>query len=528
MITYFNSLVNRINSLKYYLLFFNVFLVLALIILSNLNILPITNIGDFIFISFITFIFALYRPGWGFLFFIGTIALENINLAPKELGLMIRPYQLIGFLTFLAVGIRYGTKRLNFQLPKIQWMEYVLALFALGGFLGSLNASDSSLAMGQSIIICSFIILYLLVRIFIQNLEDIKKVLPFFLSSSFVILLYGIWQNFQFTRGLSGFEVMPGRVNATFTEPDWFGIFLAFLLSTLYVVIYKISEKIKIFGIKKNKTNFIYAIFVGFLIILAQINIIITVSRSAWLGWGASFILFLFYLSIKKKFQLVLFLILSILFSLGTISALNLTNFELTNRVQSTTSGDQEITIACQSEVNIESPIENVNELKKYGCTHINLEDIEKEFQAGKIIKKINRKDPNISIRKEIYLKTFVQIKEHWFFGIGWGNISSILGQDERGAGLNSSNIFLEVWLGAGALGIVSFLILIGYIVGGGKMFFWKKIKARKFKRSDAGMDFFYLFIILSSVAIIVPNFFNAGIMLGFLWLWIGVSFIKN
>lgn len=528
MITYFNSLVNRINSLKCYLLFFNVFLVLVLIILSNLNILPIANVGDFLFISFIAFIFALYRPGWGFLFFVGTIALENINLMPKELGIMIRPYQLIGFVTFLAVGVRYYTKRLNFELPKFEWMEYVLALFILGGFLGSLNAFNATLAVKQSIIICSFGVLYFLVRIFIQSLDDIKRVLPFFLSSSLVVLIYGIWQNWRFMMGKNSLEVMPGRINATFAEADWLGIFLVFLLSILYIVFYKLSEKIKVFGIKHNKTNVAYYAFIWFLIILSWVNLIIAVSRSAWLGALGLVLIFIFYLALKKKIPLILIIITSIVFSAGLVYSLKLTNFQLANRIQSTTSGVQEITIACMSEVQIANPIDNVNQLNQYGCKHINLEDIEKEMNSGQIIKKIYRKDPNVNIRAEIYEKSFNEIKEHWFFGIGWGNISQILGKDERGAGLNSSNILLEIWLGAGILGLISFLILIGYILIRGKLFFLKKFKAGKFKREDSGMDFYYLFLILSSVAIIIPNLFNAGIMLGFLWLWLAIGFIKR
>jgi O-antigen ligase len=86
----------------------------------------------------------------------------------------------------------------------------------------------------------------------------------------------------------------------------------------------------------------------------------------------------------------------------------------------------------------------------------------------------------------------------------------------------------LEVWLGAGFLGLVSFLVLIGYIAGRAKLFFWKKFRTGKFKREDSGMDFFYLFLILSSTAIIIPNLFNAGIMLGFLWLWLSIGLIKD
>ena len=528
MIAQIEEIVNRINTLRYYLLGANVFLVCLLIALSNLNVLPIRNIGDFLFISLIVFIFTLYRPGWGFLFFVGFIALENINLAPEELDVSIRPYQLLGFMTFLSVFVRYFSKRLNFSLPKFIWADYVLFLLVAGGFLASLNAQDSTLAFKQSVVIFSFAILYLLTRVFIQSLEDIKKIIPFFLSSSMVVMFYSLWQNIRFSRGLDSFEVMPGRVNATFTEPDWYGIFLIFLLSILYVAVYRLDQKIKLFGIKRNKINFSYALFVWCLIILAQINMIIAVSRSAWAGWAALFLVLAFYLASKRKIRLVLFLIASVFFSAGAVFALGLTDFELRNRVQSVASGDQEITIACQSEVAIESPIDNVDKLKQYGCEHINLEDIEKNLSTGKIVKKIYRQDPNVNIRKEIYLKTLAQIKEHCFLGIGWGNISDILGRDERGSGLNSSNIFLEVWLGAGFLGLISFLVLVGYILSRGKLFFWEKLKAGKFKREDAGMDFYYLFLVLSSVAIIVPNLFNAGIMLGFLWLWLGISFIKN
>lgn len=528
MITYLTNIVNRLNSPRYYLIVSNFVLVVALIILFNLGVLPFKSIEDFLFFTLVGLFLALYRPGWVFLFFIGTIALENINLAPEELGVMIRPYQLIGFLTFLAVGIRYGTKRLNFKLPKVKWSEYVVVLFALGGFLGSLDAANSSLAFKQSIIICSFVVLYFLVRIFIQNLEDLKRIIPYFLSSSLVVVTYGIWQNWQFLHNKNNFEVMPGRINATFTEADWLGIFLVFLLSILYVLAYNLYEKIKIFGFRHNKTNVGYAFFVWFLIILSNIALVLTVARSAWLGAAVLVFAFIFYLALKKKIKLIGMVFLSIALAVALVYVLRLTNFELGNRIQSTASGDQEITIACKDETTIPSPIGNVSELKEYNCEHINLENIPSEMAQGKIIKKIYRKDPNVGIRAEIYKKSLGEIKAHWFLGIGWGNISDILGKDERGSGLNSSNIFLEVWLGAGLLGIISFVALVLYIPAKGKMFYFKKIKEGKFYREDSGMDFFYLFLILSSVAIIIPNLFNAGIMLGFFWLWLGIALVRH
>lgn len=528
MMAQIKEIVNRINTLKYYLLGVNIALVVFLIIANNIGFLPLKNIGDFLFVAGITFLLALYRPGWSFLFFIGTIALENINLAPVEIGLSVRPYQLLGLVTLIAVGIRYYSHRLNFKIPKFEWLDYLVILFALGGFLGSLNASDSALALRQSVIITSFALLYFLVRIFIRNLDDVKRIMPFFLTSSLMVVVYAIWQNWQFMRGGSNFEVMPGRVNATFSEADWLGIFLVLLISVLYVAAYNLHSRMKILNLSYKTYVFGYSCFVWFLIILTWTALIITVARSAWLGAALVTLGMFSYLLLKRNVKLFLMFVMAILFSVGLVYLFDLTNFQLNNRIQSTASGEQEITIACKNEIEIPSPINNVDELSKYNCKHINLEDIEKEMMGGSIIKKIYRKDPNVSIRKEIYAKSFDEIKNNLIFGIGWGNISEVLGKDERGAGLNSSNIFLEVWLGAGIFGIISFLVLIGYILGRGKLFFLKKIREGKFLRQDSGMDFFYLFVVLSSVAIIIPNLFNAGIMLGFLWVWMGITLVKE
>lgn len=528
MIAQIKEIVNRLNTLKYYLLVANILLVAGLIGVNNLELLPFKNIGDFLFFCAIAFILALYRPGWSFLLFVGTIALENVNLAPQELGISIRPYQLLGLVTFFGVGIRYFTKRLNFKLPKFQWTEYFVVLFVLGGFLGSLNALDSEKALKQTVIIMSFALLYFLVRVFIRDLEDIKRITPFFLTSSSVVIIYAIWQSFQTTQEKNAFEVMPGRVNATFTEADWLGMFVVFLLSVLYVVAYNFYSKIKLLKLSYKTYVFGYSCFVWLLIILSWITLILTVSRSAWLGALAITLSALVYFSLKKKIILGIILIMSIFLSLGVIYFFGLTKFQLGNRAQSTASGNQEITIACKGEMEIPNPIENISQLKKYDCEHINLEDIEKEKNTGRIIKKIYRQDPNVAIRKEIYTKSIKEIKGNLIFGIGWGNISDILGKDERGAGLNASNIFLEVWLGAGIIGLLSFAGLLGYILVRGKLFFWKKILEKKFWREDSTMDFFHLFLVLSATAIIIPNLFNAGIMLGFLWVWMGVALARR
>ena len=48
--------------------------------------------------------------------------------------------------------------------------------------------------------------------------------------------------------------------------------------------------------------------------------------------------------------------------------------------------------------------------------------------------------------------------------GIGGGNSALVLGTDERGAGLNASNLFLEAWLSLGLLGVLALIGMLGVL----------------------------------------------------------------
>jgi hypothetical protein len=535
------------NPVRAYLLLANVILTIFAIWFSNVGLLPFQNLGDFAFFAILALVFALYRPGWAFVLFIGAIALENINLAPTSIGLTIRPYQLFGALTLISVIVRQLLGRQIVTLPKFRWLDGLLILFAVGGFLSGLGAIDKGLSLKQAAVATSFVALYFLVRIYVQSLGDLKRIAPFFLSSGLVVTLYAIWQNARFALGETSFEVMAGRPNGSFTEPDWLGLYLTFLFTLLLVWLFYVSKNYKekeihlifnkFFNVQIFKKLGIYI----FLLIVA-IALILTVSRSAWLGalvvsfvflkltliYGSSFennnknsfwsnIL----LAIKKPWHWKKFfgglasLALVFILSLGIVSIFKLTNFQLANRAQST-GGLQKITIACQGGLDVAVPekISGVEELANYQCRHINLEEIEKEKKLGKLILEVYRPDPNVNIRAKIYATAFEQIKSHPIFGIGWSSIGEVLGTDERGTGLNASNILLEVWLGSGLLGFLAFVVLLGYLLG---FSYFKLVKS-------ASNEVASLFIFLGLLALIVPNLFNSGIFLGFVWVYLAVA----
>ncbi|HPN96322.1 MAG TPA: O-antigen ligase family protein [Candidatus Moranbacteria bacterium] len=536
----------NLNKPKNYLLLANIFLVLFLILLNNFKIIPL-RAGDFAFFAFLILAFSLYRPGWAFLFFIGTIILENINLAPLELGISIRPYQFFGAFIILAIIIRLVSKKLYFEILKPTFFDCLVLIMVLAGFLSALFSEDRGSSLKLSVIFLSFAALYFLVRNYVQNGEDLKKIVPFFLASSLVVILYGIWQNWAFAHNFSHFEAMPGRPNGTFAEPDWLGIYLVGLLALIYSLIYYFSRRDAMSETQNPVTNYqllITSCFLYFLLTVLYILLILTVSRSAWLGALAATFIFLFIIWTNLKFKnwqwketlvIKMKILASFAAAVAVVYVFHLTNFQLFNRIESTGTGLQKITVACvpckgsyeENDCNwkpfpIKDPviIGDISDLEDYNCRHINLEDISKEEAAGNYITTAMRSDPNINIRSEIYKKTLEEIKKHPILGVGWGGIGKVLGEDERGTSLNSSNIFLETWLGSGVVGFLALIMAFLFIL-------FNSIK-NYFYSSDNLQKTVSLFIIVSWFSMIIPNLFNAGIFLGIFWVWLAVTQIKK
>jgi O-antigen ligase len=195
----------------------------------------------------------------------------------------------------------------------------------------------------------------------------------------------------------------------------------------------------------------------------------------------------------------------------------HLTSFQLLNRAQSTASGLQRITVACDHDVALPENIITTDELIRYGCRHIALENIQNAQAEGNVIKELYRDDPNVSIRRDIYAKTLSIVREHFVTGIGFGSSRFFLGSDERGAGLNASNMFLEVWLGSGLIGLIAFVFVwvsIGMV----------SIRRLLIAQKNKDLTALYVFIFLSWIGLTIFNLFNAGLFLGFFWAWLAVA----
>jgi len=520
---------------------------LILAALSAKNKLPLGK-GDFVFLALIALLVALYRPRWIFFLFVGSITLENIILAGGFLPIQLRPYQFLGGILILALAILYGSKRLGFKLLKPIWVDWLIFSLIPPSFLALIGASSKTISLKNNFILISFTALYYLIRNFIRSREDLIKTAFFFTISFITTILFGFYQVLADKFSAKSFEVMFGRPNSTFAEPDWLGVFLCFALAVfLALIFYFLRAKQKTLIPKKY-----ILLFLDILIFLDVTLIVLTLSRSAWAGSAAVMVFYLLIilagsrkglprfvsveadtaqkihnLNFKSFLREGAILAFIIFISLAAVRVGGLSKFNIFDRARSAATSEQKITIACDSDINIPASIGDVSELAKYSCQHINLEEIDNYKSRGKIVTQIYRKDPNVKTRSKIYRESFEIIKQNPIFGIGYGTITQKLGQDQRGAGLNESNIFLQVWAGSGILGLMAFIFAIGYLFIYGfrrisPVCPLNKIIGRLIVKDDYERTT-NAFAVLGIAALLIPNLFNAGLFMGIFWLGLAV-----
>ena len=491
-----------------------VFGVLALSLALS-GVLPMSLV-NFVFFSFLLLLVALYRPVWIFLLLVGMLPYEIVNLAPAEVGFMLRPYQWLMIILLGAVVIRWFVGRKAVPGLRFVWIDALPVVFSIGALIAAIGAHPSGPAFRLALILSSFVGLYFVVRLFIRSAKEAVHVVPFLLASFTIVALWSLMQNILFALGGAHFEVMAGRPNGSFSEPDWLGMYLLFFVALALAWLYRHLVL---------RQRLILSIAPSLLLFLASLVLFLSMTRSAWLGlaaMGAFFVLAVMTVSMKlgepkRGVRLLGQSAGIIMVALLLIPLLHLSRFDIFDRAAST-GGEQKITIACDQDstlpVRLEK-IESLDQLSAWHCRHIMLEDIGSEQAAGRFIATVYRNDPNVSIRKSIYERIFASGSERPVQGIGWGNIGTRLGSDERGAALNASNMFLEFWLGSGLIGLIAFSLL------------WFALGFQSGRLALSGGQeevAFPLFLHLAWIGCTVFNLFNSGILLGFFFFLLGLG----
>lgn len=526
------------NQNKLLLVAGNILLGVVFIALAFTKTLPFNPI-NFIFFSFVGFLLALYRPGWIFLILIGMLPFEITNIAPADLGIAVRPYQWLLVLISLSLLVRFAVRRFPLQKFVPNFWDILLVIFGASSLISALTSPDRPASLKLSIILFSFIILYFLCRLFVRSLDDTLMILPFLFSSFLVISVYAILQNILFLGNKESLEVMAGRPNTTFSEPDWLGGYLAVAITAISALLVFLPFVVKNFQLKLAQYILSTLLFFGFT------ALIISVSRSAWLAAFAGIVSVLYFyfftqlevislinIPMRKHIELLtgqatkaswkeiivakLHIVIPLLLAFFTVYIFHLTSFDILDRGQSVTSGKQKITIACEKTITLPEIIDNAKELANYNCEHIRLEEIADRKAAGEYVTEIWRGDPNVNTRRNIYEKSLSILKERWFFGVGFGSIADYLGTDERGTGLNASNIFLEVWLGSGIIGFLAFAI------------FWFGLGWRCLSESFRYQNVLPVSLGSVWIAATVFNLFNSGLFLGWFFVMLALLMISD
>lgn len=552
--------------MKKYLIWTIVIWVVTIILISIQVVawLPL-NIMSLIVLGLVLLGVAIKYPRQIFWLFLAILPLENIILSTNDLPITIRPFQLIGgvLVVVLILSVIFKSKKIKFKLLRptlpslaifrmekipakdgqvyLNPVDRLVIFLGIASLVGAQFAPNINISLKLSVVLFSFIAFYWMARNFTRNHRNLLENIWFFLVGADVVLIFGLYQKIAEKFDWLSFQVMDRRINATFTEPNWLGMYLVFILALflgLKYILKLLREDNSCLGITAQRFSqmnigswtmlkfFQGVINIYVLCIIAEL--ILTVSRSAWLGAGVVLGVYILIVWLKESFakalKTTMFAITKILVVVLLLNIFGLLDFHLANRATSSASGLQKITISCYDNIaknHIKNGVKiaSIQELANYGCQHIDLEEIEFEKQNGGIIKEVYRPDPSAEIRKDIYKKSLTEIKKHWLFGQGLGSSGFFLGKDDLGHNLNSSNIFLEVLLSMGVAGLMIFiLVLVTPFVVGLKLL---QVKAGKYSKKPK--EVIAVFLLLTFFAILIPNLFNAGFLIAFFWIWLAI-----
>ncbi len=153
-----------------------------------------------------------------------------------------------------------------------------------------------------------FFIFFLLLLFNLKNFAQVKRILVAILLAATLTAIYGFLQ----ILGLDLFlwqesATYTGRIFSTFGQPNFYGAWLVLVIPLVFYSLYLWQKK------------FLTKSLLWLLLIALFFNLFLTLSRSSWFGFSASFIFFLIaFVFLEKKrflaFSLLIFIFLSIIF----------------------------------------------------------------------------------------------------------------------------------------------------------------------------------------------------------------------
>lgn len=416
----------------------------------------------------------------------------------------LRPYQIATIALLVIVGYGYAKGTISWKdlmRPARSPVSKILAIYFIVSLVSLANTPDLRRGLQETLVLLSFLVIYWLIVYFIRAKSDAINVLYLIVFSGLIASIVGLFQVLAYKNGYELIEVMPGRPNSVLPEPDWFGFFMVVALAALLSIRYLKPSGSKLLGLNLGfLSNYYFQLFSQ---VLFFMMIILTVARASWLAAVGIIGLYLFLLLIEKKTSLSLAfgqgvrMALVFFVSLAVIQVFGLTNFSLKDRFLSIVTMQEVHTVMVDPESGEEISIQK--------------EKAQEYRKKGVIVKSKKFKDINIDRRLNAFSDNIDIVTKHPVLGIGFGGINAVFGDD-----INANNIFLEIMIATGVVGLMVFTPIFYYIFREWAAYYFKK-------RSPANLGFL-LFIVLGLSAVVIPNVFNSGIFLGFFWLYLGIA----
>lgn len=447
------------------------------------------------------------KPLFFLLIFLIPFELYKVELLRGIISL--RPYQIVTAVLLVLIGyysVKGKIKIDELRAPFRSSITKLFAVFFLVSIISIANALDVKNSIQETLVLLSFLAIYWLVLFFVRSKNDMYGMAHTLLVSSFLVSIFALVQVIAYKFGLELIEVMPGRPNSFFPEPDWLGFFMVFALA-LFISVHGTRQPFldeTMFHAMPSMVRTFHSPYVHVLFqVLLYIVIILTIARASWLAaiGVTGLYLLLMFLNKENHFRSAFLeggkMIGMVLISLGIIYALSLTPFSLKNRFLSIVTGQEVHAVVTDPETGKEISIDKKR-----------IEDYKKK---GVEVKTRRVEDVNILRRTESFTDNFDIVLKHPFLGIGFGGIENAFGE-----GVNANNIFMEIWIATGTLGLIVFMTVFYCIV--------REWCVLYFKNRSESRNVYLLFVILGLVAIVIPNIFNSGIFLGFFWVYLGLA----
>ena len=359
------------------------------------------------FIGIFLGVFATFLPPLAFILLFGGVLALLLIIKYLEFGVFVcvigspfLPTMVLAglcLLCLLSLGIKIASDK-SFKL-NTNSLNIFVVFFMISAFFGCINSFNFMSSAKIFLIYFSFIMFYFVIVNSITSYKKWKALVACFLCAGALVALYGVYQNFA---GVSS--------TASWVDEEMFSSIKTRVYSTFgnpnvlgeFLVIMIPTSLALIWGNKKLGHKMVYTL----IMFLMCACMVFTWSRGAWLGVFLAVVSF-FLIMDKKWFLAAILGVFMIPFLLGSNSAI-----------------------------------------------------------AGRLLSIGNTEDTSTAYRVSIWMASVKLIKEFWLSGIGLGSDSFTMIYPKfalAGANyaLHSHNLFLQICVEMGVIGIVSFLALM-------------------------------------------------------------------